>query len=96
MRQHDPRKTPMPIVSRFYGIIIRMFFDEHAPPHFHAFYGDHALVVRIAPFGVLEGRAPARVVALVREWAKSHRDELLDNWERGREHRKLKRIAPLE
>jgi hypothetical protein len=68
-------------ISRFYGIAIRMYFSDHAPPHFHAVYsGDEAVVV-IETGEVIRGQLPERALRLVREWASIHRDELNANWE---------------
>jgi hypothetical protein len=65
----------------FYGIVIRMYFSDHAPPHFHAVYsGDEAVVV-IETGEVIRGQLPERALRLVREWASIHRDELNTNWE---------------
>jgi hypothetical protein len=86
----------MPEVSRFYGIVIKMYYNDHAPPHFHAEYGEHELVVGIVPIQVLAGEVPARVRSMVAEWAALHQRELSDNWERCRSARQPERIAPLE
>lgn len=86
----------MPEISRFYGIIIRMFYRDHAPPHFHAIYGEHELIVGIQPIDILEGQAPARVRSMVTEWAAIHQDELLDNWNRCRNAEQPSAIQPLE
>lgn len=87
----------MPEVSRFFGIVIRMYISEHAPPHFHAVYGGRKISIGIAPpVKVLKGKASPRVLALVREWALLHQVELLENWERARRGEPLQKIAPLE
>jgi hypothetical protein len=86
----------MPEVSRFFGIVITMYHEDHAPPHFHARYGGSKAVVSIEPPEVLHGRLPPRVLGLVVEWATIHRVELVENWRRARELARLKRIAPLE
>lgn len=86
----------MPEISRFYGIIIRMFYDDHAPPHFHAVYGEYELEIRIVPLEVLKGSAPNRVRLMVMEWALLHKEELLDDWFRCRGAKPLLPIAPLE
>ena len=70
----------MPVISTFYGIVIRMFFNDHAPPHFHAVYGEFELRVAIRPISVLTGDAPPRVVSMVLEWAALHQDELVADW----------------
>ena len=85
----------MPEVSRFFGIIITMYFDDHQLSHFHARYsGEHA-VIEIASLAVLRGSLPARVYGLVVEWAFEHRSELLANWSRARNREALLPITPL-
>jgi hypothetical protein len=86
----------MPEISRFFGIVIAMYFEDHEPPHFHAYYGSASARVRISPIGVLTGKLPPRLLALVMEWATIHEAELLDNWTRLRADRPPLRIAPLE
>jgi hypothetical protein len=70
----------MPTISTFYGILIRMFFNDHAPPHFHAIYGEFQAVIDIQLLRVLEGELPRRALELVLDWAETHKSELLDNW----------------
>ncbi len=86
----------MPEISRFFGIVIRMFFREHEPAHFHAEYGEHEALLEIETLAVYRGWLPSRALALVQEWAELHRDELGLNWERARREQPLQRIAPLE
>ena len=86
----------MPEISRFFGIIAAMFYNDHPPPHFHVRYGRQRAVVDIATLSVLEGTLSPRVLGLVVEWAAQHRDELEVNWELARQHAPLNRIAPLE
>jgi hypothetical protein len=86
----------VPVVSRFFGIVIRMYFFDHTPPHFHAAYGGSEARVRIDPVGLLEGNLPPRPLALVVEWASLHRTELLENWRRLHEDEPPQRIEPLE
>ncbi len=86
----------MPIISQFYGIIIRMFYNDHAPPHFHAMYGEYELLIAISPISILEGKAPGRVRSMVLEWAALHQTELLDNWERCRQAKSPSSVEPLE
>lgn len=86
----------MPEISRFLGIIIAMYYNDHAPPHFHARYGDFEAVIAIETGEVIEGRLPPRVLGLAQEWREYHRAELGENWSLARERRALKRIAPLE
>jgi phosphomannomutase len=67
-------------VSRFYGIIVRMYWGDHPPPHFHARYGSEEVQVRIDPVGLLRGHLPPRILAMVVQWAALHREELLADW----------------
>ncbi|SFI06055.1 DUF4160 domain-containing protein [Halpernia frigidisoli] len=69
----------MPEISRFYGIIIQMFFMDHNPPHFHINYGDYRAVITINE-ETIEGFMPARALKLVFEWMELHKEELLENW----------------
>ena len=71
----------MPVISTFYGIIIRMFFDEHAPPHFHAEYGEVKASIDIRALEITGGKLPRRAQELVLDWAELHQKELMDNWE---------------
>ncbi len=73
----------MPIISSFYGILIRMYFADHAPPHFHAAYQGREALVRIADGSIIEGSLPTKARAIVAEWATAHRAELEANWQRG-------------
>ncbi len=86
----------MPEVSRFYGIIIAIYYSDHAPPHFHARYVSHEASFRIKDMELLEGSLPPRALGLVMEWAEMHRVELLADWELARAQKPLKPIAPLK
>jgi hypothetical protein len=86
----------LPVISQFYGIAIRMFFREHLPPHFHAVYGEHELVVGVSPIAILEGKAPPRVRSMVLEWAALHQQELLNDWELCNQRQAPVPIPPLE
>ena len=86
----------MPEISRFFGIVIKMFFDDHNPPHFHAEYGDHLALLDIRTLGVFAGQLPPRALGLIIEWATLHRQELLADWERARAQQVLQKTAPLE
>jgi len=86
----------MPVVSRFFGILIRMFFNEHAPPHFHAEYGEFRATINIRTLMVEEGRLPRRALELVLDWAELHQEALMENWDRCREHQQPTPIDPLE
>jgi hypothetical protein len=86
----------MPEISRFYGIRIKMYFGDHAPPHFHAEYGDDSAVFDIETLSVTEGRLPPRASGLVVEWGTQHRDELAALWDLAAAFQPLHRIAPLD
>ena len=86
----------MPQISNFFGIIIRMFYDEHNPPHFHAQYGEYNCCIDIHTLGVIEGFLPARALGLVVEWSILHRDELLDNWQLIEQQKPMEKIDPLQ
>ena len=86
----------MPEISRFFGIVIKMFIDDHHPPHFHAAYGDREALIDIRSLFVFAGRLPPRVVGLIIEWATLHQQELLDDWGRAQAKQSLKKIDPLE
>ena len=85
----------MPEVSRFYGIIIKLFYDDHNPPHFHAEYGAHEVLVNINTLAVLSGSLPARALGLVTEWASLHQPELRAAWERASRLQPPGKIQPL-
>jgi len=86
----------VPTISEFFGIVIRLYFNDHAPPHFHARYNDHEAVIGIETLRVLEGWLPRRALGLVLDWAELHRQELLNVWELCRLHQQPVKIAPLE
>jgi uncharacterized protein DUF4160 len=86
----------MPEVSRFFGIVIRMYFDEHNPPHFHAIYAGSEAQIGIDPIAVLEGNLSNRATSLAIEWAALHQRELMDNWRRLQNDQPTQRIQPLE
>jgi len=86
----------MPEISRFYGIIIRMFYNDHNPPHFHIIYQEFEAVMSIVTLEVLDGEIPKRAMSLTLEWANQNRDQLLLNWERARNQEELNKIKPLE
>jgi hypothetical protein len=86
----------MPIVSQFFGIIIKMFWREHASPHFHAIYGEYAVLIDIRTLEVLKGGLPKRAQALVLEWAAQHRVELMEDWNLCQLKQLPKNIAPLD
>lgn len=71
----------MPVISSFYGILIKMYFGDHAPPHFHAQYAEFSAQISIYGLGILDGYLPPKAFALVVEWASIHKEELIDNWQ---------------
>jgi hypothetical protein len=85
----------MPEISRFYGIIIAMFYSEHNPPHFHARYCGDSVAIDIRTLQILEGRIPPRALGLVMEWASQHQDELMQDWNLAVNEQQPKKIAPL-
>ena len=85
----------MPEICRFYGIVIRMHWDDHAPPHFHARYGEDEAELAIADRRVLDGSLPPRALGLVIRWAVRHEAELIADWDRAQAHRPLLPIEPL-
>ena len=86
----------MPEIARFYGIVIKMFYEDHNPPHFHAIYGEYEVLIDISTLAVFAGNLPPRAIGLVIEWATQHQDELLNNWERARVQETLSKIEPLK
>ena len=86
----------MPEISRFFGIVITMNYNDHPPPHFHARYGSDQALIDIQILQVLTGRLAPRIVGLVVEWALQHREELLEDWRLAHQGAPLNRIAPLE
>lgn len=85
----------MPELSRFLGIVIVMYYNDHAPPHFHAKYREDEITVDIFN-GSVEGRFPRRALQLTLEWYNLHRNELAENWELARARKPLRPIDPLE
>ncbi len=86
----------MPEVSRFYGIVIQMYYREHGVPHFHAIYQGHKVVIGINPVTVIEGSIPRRGLTMIKTWARLHETELQANWERARLHLEPYKIEGLE
>lgn len=85
----------MPEISRFLGIIVRMYYRDHAPPHFHAEYNEFEVTVEIES-GVVEGKFPRRSLASLLEWYGLHVEDLRQNWELARQELPLNDIDPLE
>lgn len=85
----------MPQISSFLGVVIRMFYLAHNPPHFHAVYGEYEGIIDIDSLEMVGGDLPPRVLSFVLEWSNLHQTDLSDNWERARQKRTLEAIAPL-
>ena len=86
----------MPTICSFYGIVIQMFWRDHAPPHFHALYREYEIQVDIRTLEILRGHLPRRASAMVLEWAQEHRAELLENWEKCTRNMTPAEITPLK
>jgi len=85
----------MPEISRFFGIIIRMYFDDHSPPHLHAVYGNKEVKISINPIANLHGGIPRRAMSMVIEWTALHQNELMENWDRLNNDQPALKIDPL-
>ncbi len=85
----------MPEISRFLGIVIAIFYNDHPPSHFHAVYGEYRITVSIEE-GIVKGAFPKRALRHVLEWHELYRDHLRENWELSRQRKPLKPIPPLE
>lgn len=84
----------MPAIARFYGMVIKMYFQqsEHNPPHIHAVYGEYVGAINIQTLSMIEGDLPAKALAMVQEWAMPHQAELLKMWQT----QEFKTLPPLE
>ncbi|MBQ0041626.1 MAG: DUF4160 domain-containing protein [Clostridiales bacterium] len=73
----------MPVISRFYGLTVRMYFlaSEHQPPHIHVVYGDDSAEISIGDGSLLAGKLPAKAMQLILEWLELHREELMEIWD---------------
>lgn len=85
----------MPEISRFYGIIIRMFYYDHNPPHIHVEYQDYDAVIDIND-GIVKGEMPRRALKLVYEWLDMYSEELREDWELAQQGKPLNPIQPLK
>ncbi len=85
----------MPTLSVFYGVVIQMYWQDHAPPHFHALYAEDEALIDIATLEIFRGALPRRARALVLEWAAEHRAELLQSWNLCAQNQRPLQIAPL-
>lgn len=85
----------MPILSMFYGIIIRMYYEDHQPPHFHAYYGDYEAVFDFSG-EIIQGEIPKKQQKLIAAWCVIHHDELIANWKLTQENESVFKIEPLK
>jgi len=86
----------MPEISRFYGIVIRIYYRDHPPMHFHALYGEHEALIEIETGAIYAGDLPSMALVLVESWRRAHLEELRADWELARQQQPLRKIAPLE
>ena len=86
----------MPEISRFFGIVVQMYYSDHDPPHFHVRYSGQKALIAIETLALLRGHLSPRALGLVTEWAALHRTELMEDWNLARAEAQLKPIAPLE
>jgi len=86
----------MPTISEFFGILILMYYSDHAPPHFHARYGDDEALIQFSPLGLLKGELPPRALSMVLEWARIHQKKLSEVWNYAANNKKLQKIPPLQ
>ena len=86
----------MPTISRFFGVVIYMYYNDHNPPHFHARYGEHQAMYDIATLELLEGMLPKSAQRYVHRWASMHRDALMDDWMLTQNGQAPLEIPPLE
>ena len=82
----------MPIIARFYGILIKMYFKEHGIPHFHALYGEYNAIFKIDTMEMIEGDLPKRAKKMIIEWGKMYKNELIEIWNT----QKIKKLPGLE
>lgn len=84
----------MPVIARFYGMVIKMYFlgSEHNPPHIHVVYGEYLGVIDIQTLEMIEGDLPRKAISLVQEWAGQHQTELLEMWT----SQNIRALPPLE
>ena len=86
----------MPAISRFFGIVITMNYNDHSPPHFHVRYGNQKALVAIDTLALIRGHLPPRVLGFVVEWASQHQAALAENWDLAMRQEPLQTIQPLE
>ncbi len=86
----------MPEISRFLGMIIAMYYQDHSPPHFHVRYNQYKATISISDLALLSGKLPPKVLGLAIEWASQHQQELTEDWLLAEQLQALKPISPLE
>ncbi|MBE9174308.1 DUF4160 domain-containing protein [Synechocystis salina LEGE 06155] len=86
----------MPEISRFFGMIITINYNDHNPPHFHVRYGNQKALISIEKLSLIQGKLTPKALALVVEWGALHQAELQSNWELARQQQPLRKIQPLE
>ncbi|MFN6463324.1 MAG: DUF4160 domain-containing protein [Nostoc sp. DedVER02] len=86
----------MPEISRFFGMIVTMYYNDHPPPHFHVRYNQQKAIISIETLEILEGKLSSRAFKLILEWATLHQNELMKNWELARDNQILNSVLPLE
>jgi hypothetical protein len=85
----------MPEICRFYGIVIKMYFSDHNPPHFHAYYAGEEALIRIQTLAIMAGHLPSRALGMVVEWASLHQEELMALWDSAQNLVPLHKVTPL-
>ena len=86
----------MPEISRFFGIVIRMYTDDHNPPHFHAFYNEFEALIDIQNFSIIAGHLPPKALGLIVEWCALHQEELMADWNLAINKKPVFKITPLQ
>jgi hypothetical protein len=86
----------VPEISRFFGITVQMYYNDHDPPHFHVRYSGQKALIEIQTLSLIRGTLSPRALGLVTEWAAMHREELMEDWTLARAETQLKPIPPLE
>ena len=86
----------MPVISAFFGMLIRVFHSDHEPPHIHVQYGEYEAIVEIRTGNVLKGKLPKRLSGMVKKWLELRRSEVMKAWEDARSHRMPHKVKPLE
>ncbi len=86
----------MPRISSFFGIVIWLYWKDHSPPHFHAEYNEHEVLIKIEDLSIYSGSLPSRAYGLVMEWASQHQTELMENWKLIQQGLPPIKIAPLQ